>query len=85
MFESQSDDILNQSAIDNLSQKSDEYAREFRMLHHIKQDKIVLGEGTPLDNEGADGDIHLRVIDDGVRLCIKAGGQWFRFKPEEEE
>ncbi len=85
MFESQSDDILNQSAIDNLSQQSDKFIREIRMLHHIKQDKIVLAEGLPLDDDGADGDIQLRIADEGVRLCIKAGGQWFKFKPEEEE
>ena len=85
MFES-SDNNTNQSpALDTLSSTSDQLKREVRNLFHMKQDRVILGEGLPLDDEGTDGDIHIRVIAEGVRLCIKAGGQWFRFKPEEEE
>ena len=81
MFESSGENI-NQ---DNITADMDSVKREVRNLSHIKQDKLIVGEGDLVADEGSSGEMHLRVTDDGVRLLIKAGGQWFKFKPEEEE
>ena len=59
--------------------------RELRNLLHGKQNKLYITEGIPIEEDGKEGDLILASTDDGVRLCIKAAGQWFRFKPEEEE
>jgi hypothetical protein len=84
MFESSGHNI-NESLIDGLSGTTEQLKREVRNLHHLKQDKLILGEGQPLDDEGEEAEMQLRVTDEGVRLLIKAGGQWFKFKPVEEE
>ena len=84
MFESSGHNI-NESLIDGLSGATEQLKREVRNLHHLKQDKLILGEGQPLDDEGEEAEMQLRVTDEGVRLLIKAGGQWFKFKPVEEE
>tara|TARA_R110002020_G_scaffold141260_2_gene312923 strand:+ start:1215 stop:1469 length:255 start_codon:yes stop_codon:yes gene_type:complete len=84
MFESSGENI-NQAGLDSMNQDIDQLKREIRNLFHLKQDRMILGEGEIIDDEGEEGQIHLRVTDDGVRLLIKAGGQWFKFKPEEEE
>ena len=48
MFESQSDDMFNESIG---TQELSELAREVRNLFHIKQDRIIEGEGDILDDE----------------------------------
>lgn len=84
MFESSGENI-NQAGLDSMNQDIDQLKREIRNLFHLKQDRMILGEGEIIDGEGEEGQIQLRVTDEGVRLLIKAGGQWFKFKPVEEE
>ena len=62
--------------------RQDTSDREIRNMIHMKQNRIIVAEGSPLTHEGRDGDIQLRITDTGVRLLAKLGGIWHIFAPE---
>ena len=48
-----------------------------RQLHHLKSSRTRVGKGAPRPDEGFDGDLALRVTDDGLKLFAKYRNRWY--------
>ena len=48
-----------------------------RFLHHNKAFRPIIGKGFPKASEGIDGDFSLRQSDEGLKLYVKFGGDWY--------
>ena len=46
-------------------------------LHHNKAFRPIIGKGFPKKSEGIDGDFSLRQSNEGLKLYVKFGGDWY--------
>ena len=53
-----------------------------RQIHAQKSGSLVIGEGFPDREVGADGDLRLHLTSFGLKLYAKYKGQWFAFTPD---
>ena len=66
------------------SSDSSNFNRRIRNLGHQKTSRTLLGQGTPEDGLGNDGDFRLHTTDTGVKLYAKYNGKWYGFSPDSE-
>jgi hypothetical protein len=50
-----------------------------RRLHHVKASPNKTGRGAPLTSEGQEGDMQVRMTENGVAIFAKLQGNWHKF------